>query len=182
MNVHQSPCVIRIKQEHQAHLTASHASNGVQRYPDSGSNHISNASLSLETSIHPSSSEPVPLAGYPNTQASMQPAQASAQTNPEMNSDTVDAPQNSKITSSFPAAAAAPAPDTSDILKEETNSRIDQMEVDLLLEQAKLNGCSVYIANMTWYTTDSEVLAACSEFGKVVSCGQNHHHVCAVSM
>ena len=38
-----------------------------------------------------------------------------------------------------------------------------------LVRQARTNNGAVCVNNLTWWTTDAEVQAACSEFGHVVS-------------
>ncbi|GFH32350.1 RRM domain-containing protein, partial [Haematococcus lacustris] len=35
--------------------------------------------------------------------------------------------------------------------------------------EAAESNCKVYVANMTWWSTEAEVEALCSEYGKVVS-------------
>ncbi|GAX77885.1 hypothetical protein CEUSTIGMA_g5327.t1 [Chlamydomonas eustigma] len=161
-------------QEQSTQSATLQASNSIQIFPDRASNHIANISATPEPIGHQASLNAQQAAGH--AAPMVQPAEASSWSNgtgtsdaPEAHQGTLTAPPNFPAATPAAANVTTPAEAADNGTKEETlNPALDQEEVDLLLEQARLSGCTVYIANMTWYTTDSDVLAACSEFGKVV--------------
>ncbi len=51
----------------------------------------------------------------------------------------------------------------------EEEAILDAEERSALLQDAQQSGGAVNLANLAWWTTDAEVEAACSEYGRVVS-------------
>ena len=46
---------------------------------------------------------------------------------------------------------------------------IDEQEAALMKKEAAASKNAIYLANMTWFTTDAEVEKLCSEFGQLVN-------------
>ena len=46
---------------------------------------------------------------------------------------------------------------------------IDQQEAALMAKEAAASKNSIYLANLTWFTTDVEVERLCSEFGQLIN-------------
>ncbi len=91
------------------------------------------------------------------------------------------------VSSSEGGAADASGVTSAAVAKEEEEEEFRAEVAAAAVEQAKAGNGIVYLSNMSWWTTDAEVEAACSEFGPVVSEGRtlgfplNNRHISSLS-